>query len=137
MSASATYTVKVHPFASKTSRSCGFEYGNEDAANALVFIGGLTGGPQSSYAAQHIAEKLRSSESSYALWEFRMRSSYSGFGFSSLANDAEDTAAFVTYLRGLGKKKIVLVGQSTGKSTHRAPPVDETASGGRCTSRLD
>lgn len=44
-----------------------------------------------------------------------MRSSYTGFGFSSLANDAEDISALVTYLRELGKEKIVLLGSSTGR----------------------
>jgi hypothetical protein len=43
-----------------------------------------------------------------------MRSSYAGFGYSSLANDVEDTAALVRYLRGIGKEKIVLMGSSTG-----------------------
>jgi hypothetical protein len=56
----------------------------------------------------------QSPELDYSLWEFRMRSSYTGFGYSSLANDVEDTAALVTYLRGIGKKKIVLIGSSSG-----------------------
>lgn len=43
-----------------------------------------------------------------------MRSSYTGFGYSSLANDVEDIAALVTYLKGRDKKKIVLMGSSTG-----------------------
>jgi hypothetical protein len=50
----------------------------------------------------------------FSLWEFRMRSSYSGFGCSSLANDVEDTAALVRYLRAIGKEKVVLMGSSTG-----------------------
>jgi pimeloyl-ACP methyl ester carboxylesterase len=43
-----------------------------------------------------------------------MRSSYTGFGYSSLANDAEDISALVQYLRVSGKKKVVLLGSSTG-----------------------
>jgi len=43
-----------------------------------------------------------------------MRSSYTGFGYSSLANDAADISSLVTYLRTLGKTKIVLLGHSTG-----------------------
>jgi hypothetical protein len=50
----------------------------------------------------------------FAIWEFRMRSSYTGFGYSSLANDVEDIAALVTYLKSRDKKKIVLMGSSTG-----------------------
>jgi len=52
-----------------------------------------------------------------------MRSSYTGFGFSSLANDAEDLAAFVAYLRQTGKKKVVVMGHSTG--LHPFPPLLE------------
>jgi hypothetical protein len=44
-----------------------------------------------------------------------MRSSYTGFGYSSLSNDVEDISALVMYLRGLRKDKIVLLGSSTGK----------------------
>ena len=44
-----------------------------------------------------------------------MRSSYTGFGYSSLANDVEDIAALVKYLQAQGKEKIVLLGSSTGK----------------------
>jgi pimeloyl-ACP methyl ester carboxylesterase len=43
-----------------------------------------------------------------------MRSSYTGFGFSSLAADAEDLSCLVAYLKTLGKEKIVLLGSSTG-----------------------
>jgi hypothetical protein len=43
-----------------------------------------------------------------------MRSSYTGFGFSSLANDVEDIAALVNHLHKLGKEKTVLLGSSTG-----------------------
>ena len=57
---------------------------------------------------------LESSTLDYSLWEFRMRSSYTGFGYSSLANDVEDMAALVRYLRGIGKQAIVLMGASTG-----------------------
>jgi len=43
-----------------------------------------------------------------------MRSSYTGFDYSSLANDANDIDSFVKYLRSLGKKRILLMGLSTG-----------------------
>ena len=47
--------------------------------------------------------------------------SYSGFGYSSLANDVEDMAALVRYLRGIGKQKIILMGASTGTSLSCPP----------------
>lgn len=116
--ASTSYTVTVHPFASKTPFSCAYERDNT-SRNALVFIGGLTGGPHTTPQLERLIETLKSSlELSYSFWEFRMRSSYTGFGYSSLANDAEDIAALITYLRGLGKTKIVLLGSSTGSLWH-------------------
>jgi hypothetical protein len=80
-----------------------------------VFIAGLTSGPQVTDL-RFLAQKLEQSPSlNYSLWEFRMRSSYSGFGYSSLANDVEDMAALARYLRSIGKEKIVLMGSSTGR----------------------
>jgi hypothetical protein len=116
---SSPYTVTVHPFASKTPYSCAYERGNPSSRNALVYLGGLTGGPHTTPQLNYLIETLKSSpELSYSFWEFRMRSSYTGFGYSSLANDAEDIAALVTYLRGLGKAKVVLTGSSTGLPCH-------------------
>jgi pimeloyl-ACP methyl ester carboxylesterase len=112
--AAATYVVTVHPFPSPTRWSCAYERGDPSAQNAFVYIGGLTGGPQA-IDLEALAEALnKSGNISYSLWEFRMRSSYTGFGYSSLANDVADTSAMVQYLRGLGKEKIVLMGHSTG-----------------------
>ncbi|KAF1953595.1 DUF1749-domain-containing protein [Byssothecium circinans] len=108
------FAVTVHPFASPTPFSCAYERGSPTFKNALVFIGGLTSGPHTTDALHIIFKFLTSSELNYSLWEFRMRSSYTGFGHSSLANDAEDISALVTYLRGIGKQRIVLLGMSTG-----------------------
>ncbi len=110
------FSVTVHPFTSPTANSCTYERGPSSAQNALVFISGLTGGPHT-LDLNHLSSALAQSPAlDYSLWEFRMRSSYSGFGYSSLANDVEDIAALVQYLRGIGKKKIVLMGASTGMS---------------------
>lgn len=43
-----------------------------------------------------------------------MSSSYTGFCFSSLANEAENTGALMIYLKKLGKTKIISMGLSTG-----------------------
>ena len=119
----APYTVTVHPFASPTRGSCAYERGDPSAENALVFIGGLTSGPGVSDLTK-LCQSITGSENlSYSVWEFRMRSSYTGFGFSSLANDAEDLAAIVAYLRQTGKKKVVVMGHSTG--LHPFPPLLE------------
>jgi hypothetical protein len=54
----------------------------------------------------------------YSIWELRMRSSYTGFGYGSLREDAEDLKELVGYLRGIGVERVVLVGSSTGESMH-------------------
>lgn len=108
------FPVTVHPFPSPTPNSCAYERGPPSARNALVFIGGLTSGPHA-VDLGFLLNKLENSPTlDYSLWEFRMRSSYSGFGYSSLVNDIEDMAALVGYLRGIGKEKIVFMGASTG-----------------------
>ena len=117
MPASATptpFTVTVHPFSSPTPNSCAYERGPSSARNALVFISGLTSGPHATDVGFLVKMLGESPHLDYSLWEFRMRSSYSGFGYSSLANDVKDTAALVRYLREIGKEKIVLIGASTG-----------------------
>lgn len=108
------YPVTVHPFTSLTPYSCAYERGRASSPNALVYIGGLTSGPHTTPALDTVFEVLNDARLGYSLWEFRMRSSYTGFGHSSLSNDVEDIAALVKYLRELGKKRIVLLGSSTG-----------------------
>lgn len=114
MSPPTPYQVTVHPFTAPTGSLSAYERGPSSSQNALIFIGGLTSGPQTTDL-DFLANMLEQNPSlGYSLWEFRMRSSFSGFGFSSLSNDADDASALVTYLRHLGKKKIVLMGASTG-----------------------
>ncbi|GAB1309973.1 UPF0619 GPI-anchored membrane protein [Madurella fahalii] len=129
----APFPVTIHPFRSPTRNACAYERGPSSARNALVFIGGLTDGPHTADVNFLVTMLEQSQQLGYSLWEFRMRSSYSGFGYSSLANDVEDIAALVHYLRGIGKEKIVLMGASTGcqdcleytdKEKYQTPPVD-------------
>jgi pimeloyl-ACP methyl ester carboxylesterase len=109
------FPVIVHPFPSKTRRSCAYELGDTKSRNAIIFIGGLTDGPHTTPYIWYVAKKLEESTNlSYSVFEFRMRSSYRGFGSSSLSNDVEDISSLVKYLRGRGKEKIVLFGHSTG-----------------------
>lgn len=125
---SSSYTVTVHPFVSQTPFSCAYERGNPSSRNALVYLGGLTTGPHTTPQLNCLIETLNTvPELSYSFWEFRMRSSYTGFGYSSLANDAEDIAALVTYLRALNKTKIVLLGSSTGMLFPLFSPYDTYA----------
>lgn len=115
MSAPDTFTTTVHPFPSPTSHACAYESGRQDAKNALVFIGGLGDGPHTVPYPRAIAKKLgEESSPSYSVFEFRLKSSFSGFGFARLVDDVADISALVKYLRSIGKERIVLMGHSTG-----------------------
>lgn len=121
------FTVRVHPFTSPTPHSCAYEYGTRHSDNALIYIGGLTGGPQTTDLVRNVNQDLEMMTErdavKYSVFEFRMRSSYTGFGYSSLKNDVEDLAALVAYLKGAGVwKKIVLMGSSTGMPSSRPYP---------------
>ncbi|KAF6822813.1 hypothetical protein CPLU01_11780 [Colletotrichum plurivorum] len=113
MASLAPFPVVVHPIASETPNLVAYERGTSPTLeNALVFIGGLTEGPHTNSAVRTIADKLEGS--GFGVWELRMRSSFTGFGYSKLSNDVEDLSCLVSYLQKLGKKKIVLLGASTG-----------------------
>lgn len=110
------FSVLVHPYLSPVRGACAYELGNTSAQNALVFIGGLNDGPHTSPFIRSVAKHLEDKASAldYSVFESYMRSSFNGYGTSSLANDVEDISALVKYLRGIGRKKIVLFGHSTG-----------------------
>jgi|SRR5690242_3695063 len=115
------FSVTVHPFTSPARTHgylCAYERGNALSRNAIVYIGGLTSGPHTALdISQTLLSALNDAKLGYSIWECRMRSSYSGWGYSSLKDDVEDVAPFVEYLRDLGKSRVVLLGSSTGKLT--------------------
>lgn len=112
------FPVTVHPYPSTgVKHACAYELGlgPSSARNALVFIGGLTDGPQTVPYIRTVAAKIEATTGlSYSVFEIRIRSSFSAFGWSSLAEDVEDISAVVKYLRSIGKEKVVLLGHSTG-----------------------
>jgi pimeloyl-ACP methyl ester carboxylesterase len=115
-----TFTTTVHPFPSPTSHACAYESGRPDAKNALVFIGGLGDGPHTVPYPRAIAKRLDAEPSlSYSVFEFRLKSSFTGFGFARLVDDVADISALVRYLRSIGKERIVLMGHSTGSQVSR------------------
>ncbi|KAI1085819.1 DUF1749-domain-containing protein [Whalleya microplaca] len=133
MPASGTFTTTVHPFDSPTSHASAYEVGLKDAKNALVFIGGLGDGPHTVPYPRAIAKRLEAKpELSYSVFEFRLTSSFEGFGFARLADDVADISALVKYLRSIGKQKVVLMGHSTGSQdcmeytspSHELAPVE-------------
>lgn len=114
-----TFTTTVHPFPSPTSHACAYEIGPQDAKNSLVFIGGLGDGPHTVPYPRAIAKRLEEDPSlSYSVFEFRLKSSFSAFGFSRLVDDVADIAALVKYLRSIGKERVVLMGHSTGSQVN-------------------
>ena len=115
MAPEGAFQVTVHPYNSPTRGSCAYEHGDTSSRNALIFIGGLSDGPHTTEYVRIVGNKLlRRIDLSYSVFEIRMRSSFNGFGCSSLKNDVEDISSLVRYLRGIGREKIVLMGHSTG-----------------------
>ncbi|KAK0669085.1 hypothetical protein QBC41DRAFT_250684 [Cercophora samala] len=111
------FKVVVHPLACDPSESShspnltAYEYEPFSSPSALVFVHGLTAGPHTT----DLEPVQAALPPEYSIWELRMRSSYSGWGYSSLNNDVQDLARLVRYLReDLRKKNIVLMGASTG-----------------------
>jgi hypothetical protein len=110
------FATRVHYYESPTPFSTAYEVGPYDAPNALVAIGGLGDGPHTVPAMRRVAARIDGTHGgpAYSMFEIRMRSSFIGFGTSSLAEDVMHISCLVKYLRGLGKKRIVLMGHSTG-----------------------
>lgn len=50
----------------------------------------------------------------WSLCQLHMRSSYMGFGTGGMRRDFDDISAAITYLLSAGKRRIVLMGHSTG-----------------------
>ncbi|OLN81682.1 UPF0613 protein PB24D3.06c 2 [Colletotrichum chlorophyti] len=120
----------VHPYDAPTSPCSAYEIGPSGASNVVLFVGGLGDGPHTVLYTRTIAAHFEKTGQDWSIFEIRMRSSFTGYGYSSLKNDVEDISALVRYLRGIGKKKIVVMGHSTGcqdcmeYTKHRGDPVD-------------
>lgn len=113
--ATAPFPVTVHPYPSKVKHACAYELGSSSARNALIFVGGLGDGPHTVPYIRTVAAKLEADPGlSYSVFEIRIRSSFCGFGWNNLAKDVQDISSLVKYLRGIGKRKVVLMGHSTG-----------------------
>jgi hypothetical protein len=118
------FPVYVHPIPPTNPKTCAYERRRSNSAhcdNALVFIGGLGSGPHTTHYLGPLNDALESASLKgedgvkYGLWELRMRSSYTAFGYASLKDDVEDVRELVVYLKALGIKAVVLVGSSSGE----------------------
>ena len=125
-------------FESPVAGSVVYETGTEGTqpSNAVIFIGGLGDGPHTVVFANKLGYRLADPELDYlhyALFQVRTRSAFSGYGYSSLANDVADISALVKHLRrSRGMKKIVLLGHSTGSQVQPTPPRNPTQTGSYC-----
>jgi pimeloyl-ACP methyl ester carboxylesterase len=93
-------------------RLVAFKSGSVDSRRSIILVGGLTDG----LCSLPYVDELNSScqKNGYTLIQLIMRSSYSGFGVGSLANDAEDLQSLIAKLIEQGISSIHLVGHSTG-----------------------
>ncbi|KAK3682630.1 hypothetical protein B0T22DRAFT_471631 [Podospora appendiculata] len=118
---STTFPVTVHEYPSAQPGRFvhAYEHGvssTTPATNALVFIGGLGDGPHGVPYVRTIARTIAHEAGlDFSVFEVRLSSSFSGWGYGSLAQDVKEIGRFVGYLRAtMGKKKVVLMGHSTG-----------------------
>lgn len=110
---SKTLQAYEHIFFSADSSSSSTTTPTETKKNALIFIGGLGDGHHGVPYPRALASSLASQN--FSVFEVRLTSSFSAFGYSSLKQDAAEIKACVAYLREqLNKKKVVLMGHSTG-----------------------
>lgn len=86
-----------------------FELGDSNAENALVFVGGLGDG----LLTVPYVERLTLPQG-WCIYNVLFSSSYTGWGLGSLDRDVEEMSLVVQYLKRGNKKKIVLMGHSTG-----------------------
>jgi len=110
------FSTRVHHYRSPhTPHATAYEVGLTSAKNAYIFVGGLGDGPHTVPYPRAVAKLLETlPDLSYSVFEIRMKSSFDGWGYSSLVQDAEEISALAKYIRGIGREKIVLSGHSTG-----------------------
>lgn len=94
------------------NRLIAFETGKLESPNSVVFIGGLGDGINPVPYLSPLANSLETI--GWSLFQILLTSSYSGFGFSSIENDAMEIQRFLKYLEEIGRAQFVLLGHSTG-----------------------
>ncbi|KAK3391931.1 hypothetical protein B0T20DRAFT_422594 [Sordaria brevicollis] len=115
------YRVLVHNYPSHDPNSNRFAQAyqhetNGHKRNALIFLGGLGDGPHGIPYVKQIADSLLG-ESDFTVYEPRLSSAFSAWGYGSLEQDVKEISALVKYLRTTATsktEKIVLMGHSTG-----------------------
>lgn len=96
-------------------RHVAFQFDNtEKPGKALIFIGGLTDGLLTVPYIPALSKRL-SEECGYSTFQIQFKSSFAGWGTSSLDQDIKDIENLVKYLKNeIGVSKIIIMGHSTG-----------------------
>lgn len=80
--------------------------------DVVIFIGGLGDGLMAVPHIEPLAQRLQ--QHGWSLVQLLTSSSYDGWKIGSVERDAEEIGQCVGHLRLLGRKRIVLLGHSTG-----------------------
>lgn len=94
------------------SRLTCFESGDIESPDSLIFIGGLGDSLSAVPWIRSLSHELAQLE--WSLIQLLLTSSGAGFGNASVEDDAREIKACLEYLKGIGKRRIVLLGHSTG-----------------------
>ena len=115
---------RLHTY-SRAKRLVAVESGDIGNRNALLFIGGLGDGLNATPFIEPLSAQfdeggwalvqILTCAHAYERCSWLSSSSGSGWGTGSVGRDAEEIAECVRYLRGLGRRRIVLLGHSTGQ----------------------
>lgn len=110
MSTHAPQQGTIHEYA---PRLMAFELTKDtNSPNTILFIGGLTDGLMT---VPYISQLNNQLPSHWSIFQILITSSYQGWGTGSLDRDVKEISLLVQYLKEkLGKKKVVLMGHSTG-----------------------
>ncbi|TXT04283.1 hypothetical protein VHUM_04170 [Vanrija humicola] len=111
MSLAGTLSLYPRPGSSWERRPY-FSSGDENAARAVVFIGGLFSGMLDAPFLPRLSRAL--GDAGWRLVQIHWSSAYDGFGTGSLDRDCDELESLVAHLRTLGVHTVVLMGHSTG-----------------------
>lgn len=89
-----------------------FESGDIESPDSLLFIGGLGDSLSAVPWLRPLSQKLAQNE--WSLVQVLLTSSGAGFGNASVEDDAKEIKSCLEYLKDIGKRRVVLVGHSTG-----------------------
>ncbi|CAH2352628.1 putative fusarinine C esterase Sidjp [[Candida] railenensis] len=97
-------------------RLTAFEFGNTNAKNVVLFVGGLGDGLLTvPYVARLAGAIQAETNGNWTLVQALISASYSGWGTSSLSKDTKELQQLILYLKNDCKfEKVILMGHSTG-----------------------